>query len=505
MSRRSLRRSVRCYLVFALGTMASAAAGQERPPEHGHTGRDHTGREHMVREHGDHEHMGHAASGGLSHQSHLGHPAQRKHAVAKRKPPAPAVAHMDTAHMDHEAMSPAHTGHGTDGHGSMPGFLGPYMMSREASGTSWQPDTSPHEGLHQQFEAWSVMTHGSINLNYDRQPGPRGAEKTFVSGMLMTMAQRPLGDGTFGMRAMLSPEPLMGAAGYPLLLANGETADGVSHLVDRQHPHDLFMEMAATYSHTITANSSVFVYGGLPGEPALGPPAFMHRLSGMDNPEAPISHHWLDSTHITFGVVTAGLVLDNWKFEASTFRGREPDQYRYDIERPALDSFAGRVSWNPVRELSVQVSYGHLNSPEQLEPEVNENRLTASAIYTTPFGDGHLWSATAAWGRKMLNPGETLDAYLFESSVILKNNWTLFMRAEQVAENELTHHIPGFEERIFSVGKVSAGGVYDFIRTDHAKFGIGGLVSRYLLPDDLKPVYGRDLTGFMVFGRIKLL
>jgi hypothetical protein len=387
----------------------------------------------------------------------------------------------------------------------MPGFLGPYMMAREASGTSWQPDTSPHEGLHQQFEAWSVMTHGSINLNYDRQPGPRGAEKTFVSGMLMTMAQRPLGDGTFGMRAMLSPEPLMGAAGYPLLLASGETADGVSHLVDRQHPHDLFMELAATYSHNITANSSVFVYGGLPGEPALGPPAFMHRLSGMDNPEAPISHHWLDSTHITFGVVTAGLVLDNWKFEASTFRGREPDQYRYDIERPALDSFAGRVSWNPVRELSLQVSYGHLNSPEQLEPAVNENRLTASAIYTTPFGDGHLWSATAAWGRKMLSPGETLDAYLFESSMILKNNWTLFMRAEQVAENELTHHVPGLEERVFNVGKVSVGGIYDFIRTDHAKFGVGGLVSRYLLPDDLKPVYGRDLTGFMVFGRIKLL
>jgi hypothetical protein len=409
------------------------------------------------------------------------------------------------AHMDHATMSPAHTGHGTAGHGSMSGFLGPYMMAREASGTSWQPDTSPTEGLHQQFEAWSVMTHGSINLNYDRQPGPRGADKTFVSGMLMTMAQRPLGDGTFGVRAMLSPEPLMGAAGYPLLLAAGETADGVSHLVDRQHPHDLFMELAATYSHNITANSSVFVYGGLPGEPALGPPAFMHRLSSMDNPEAPISHHWLDSTHITFGVVTAGVVLDNWKFEASTFRGREPDQYRYDIERPALDSFAGRVSWNPVRELSLQVSYGHLNSPEQLEPAINENRLTASAIYTTPFGDGHLWSATAAWGRKMLSPGDSLDAYLFESAMILKNNWTLFMRAEQVAENELTHHIPGLEERVFGVGKVSVGGIYDFIRTDHAKFGIGGLVSRYLLPAELKPVYGRDLTGFMAFGRIKLL
>jgi len=391
------------------------------------------------------------------------------------------------------------------GHGAMTGFLGPYVMTREASGTSWQPDTSPHEGLYRQLEEWSVMTHGSINLNYDRQPGARGADKTFVSGMLMTMAQRPLGDGTFGVRAMMSPEPFMGASGYPLLLATGETADGTSHLVDRQHPHDLFMELAATYSRPITANASVFIYGGLPGEPALGPPAFMHRVSGMDNPEAPISHHWLDSTHITFGVVTAGVVLDNWKFEASTFRGREPDQYRYDIERPYLDSFAGRVSWNPARELSLQVSYGHINSPEQLAPAVNENRLTASAIYTTPFGDGHLWSTTVAWGRKMLSPGDTLDGYLLESSAILKNNWTLFMRAERVAENELTDDILGLEGRTFTVGRVSVGGIYDFVRTEHAKFGIGGLVSRYVLPDDLKPVYGRDLTGFMVFGRIKLL
>jgi hypothetical protein len=481
MYRRFLRRiRHRAYLAFTLVAMASAAAGQEMP---------------------DHEHMGHAVSGEMAR--HHPEPARprHKHPAAMRKPSTP-VAMTD---MDHGTMGPAHMGHEMAGHGSMTGFLGPYMMAREASGTSWQPDTSPHEGLYQQFEAWSVMTHGSVNLNYDRQPGLRGADKTFVSGMLMTMAQRPLGDGTFGVRAMLSPEPFMGASGYPLLLATGETADGTSHLVDRQHPHDLFMELAATYSRPITANSSVFIYGGLPGEPALGPPAFMHRLSGMDNPEAPISHHWLDSTHITFGVVTAGVVLDNWKFEASTFRGREPDQYRYDIERPYLDSFAGRVSWNPARELSLQVSYGHINSPEQLAPAVNENRLTASAIYTTSFGDGHLWSTTVAWGRKMLSPGDTLDGYLLESSAILKNNWTLFMRAERVAENELTDDIVGLEGRTFTVGRVSVGGIYDFVRTEHAKFGIGGLVSRYVLPNDLKPVYGRDLTGFMVFGRIKLL
>ena len=297
----------------------------------------------------------------------------------------------------------------------------------------------------------------------------------------------------------------MGPNGYPLLLATGETANGTSHLVDRQHPHDLFMELAATYSVNLSANSSVFVYGGLPGEPALGPPAFMHRTSGMDNPEAPISHHWLDSTHITFGVVTAGLVVNDWKVEASAFRGREPDQYRYDIERPSLDSFAGRVSWNPTREWALQVSYGHLTSPEQLAPTMDEDRITASAIYTTPFGDGHLWSTTLAWGRKMLRPGDTLDAYLIESSAILKNNVTLFMRAERAEENELTHDIPGLEGRTFTVNKVSVGGIYDFLRTERVKFGIGGLVSRYVLPDDLKAEYGRDLTGYMVFGRLKLL
>ena len=194
--------------------------------------------------------MDHGATGRMSEHSEPAHRMKRKKPVGvARKPSSPAA----MTGMDHGEISSAHMGHEMAGHDTMVGFLGPYMMARDASGTSWQPDTSPHEGLHQQFEAWSVMTHGSINLNYDRQPGPPGAEKTFVGGMLMTTAQRPLGDGTLGVRAMLSPDPLMGETGYPLLLATGETADGVPHLVDRQHPHDLFMELAATYSRNITA------------------------------------------------------------------------------------------------------------------------------------------------------------------------------------------------------------------------------------------------------------
>ena len=387
----------------------------------------------------------------------------------------------------------------------MKGFLGPYGMTREGSGTSWVPDTTPHEGIHGRLGDWTTMWHAHFNLVYDRQDGPRGDKKTFVNGMVMGMAQKQVGEHTFGLRAMLSPDPFMGKSGYPLLLASGETADGRTHLIDRQHPHELFMQLAALYSRNLSATSSVFIYAGLPGEPALGPPAFMHRTSGVDNPEAPITHHWLDSTHITFGVVTAGLIVDTWKIEASGFRGREPDQHRYDIEAPKLDSYSARLSWNPIRQLSMQVSWGRINSPEQLAPEVDEERLTASATYTQPFGTDNLWSSTAAWGRKRLRPGDTLDGYLFESALIFRKTYTLFARVERVAETELHEDVPALEGRVLNVGKATLGGIYDMPVAKNVKFGIGALVSKYALPGELKPVYGSDPTSYMLFARLKVM
>ncbi len=414
-------------------------------------------------------------------------------------------------HAGHEGMQHgAHDGmEGMAHEHEMKGFLGPYSMTREGSGTSWLPDATPHEGVHSTYGDWMFMGHALINGVYDHQGGPRGGSKTFVPGMLMGMAQKEMGDSTIGFRAMLSPDPFMGSNGYPLLLATGETADGRTHLVDRQHPHDLFMELAATYSYKLSANSSFFLYAGLPGEPALGPSAFMHRTSGMDIPEAPLTHHWLDSTHITFGVVTAGVVINNVKLEASTFRGREPDQYRYDIEAPTLDSYSARATWNPTRELSMQVSWGHIASPEQLAPNVNENRLTASATYTTPFttlfGNDNLWSSTFAWGRKMLQPGDKLDGFMFESAVIFKKTVTLFVRADRVKENELLEDVPVFATPpVFYVNKISVGGIYDFPIAEHLKFGIGALVSRYGIPDMAKPFYGSDPTSYMVFFRLKV-
>ncbi len=388
--------------------------------------------------------------------------------------------------------------------GSMKGNLGAYPMTRDASGTAWQPDSSPMEGVSRDVAGWSIMLHGWIAGAYDNQGGPRGATKTFEESMLMGMAQRPLGGGTLTLKSMLSLDPLMGKSGYPELLATGESADGRTALVDRQHPHDLFMELAGVYSHPLAAKTSAFLYAGLPGEPALGPVTFMHRFSGMANPEAPIDHHWLDSTHITFGVVTAGLIVDRIKLEASAFRGREPDQHRWDIETPRLDSWSVRASWNPSADWSLQVSRGYLHSPEQLTPNQNQNRTTASATYNRPLRHG-AWQTTFAWGRDENRPGSTSDAYLLESAVS-RGRHTLFGRAENVSKDELFIQQPAspLNGRLFNVSKFSLGYFYTVPLAKPFAVDVGGLVSEYALPTVLKADYGSAPTSFMMFARFKL-
>jgi len=343
------------------------------------------------------------------------------------------------------------------------------------------------------------MAHGVVNLVYDHQSGPRGDDKAFASGMLMGMARRPLGNGTLQLRASLSPDPIMGPRGYPLLLASGETADGVTRLVDRQHPHDLFMELSASVSQNIGPKSSVFLYAGLPGEPAFGPPAFMHREAIMDSPEAPISHHWLDSTHISFGVVTAGLVLGRAKIEVSRFNAHEPDQHRWDIETGPLDSTAVRLSWNPTRELALQGSWGRFKDPEQLEPGVDQTRWSASLLYAREVASGWNLAGTLAWGRKR-QEGHRDDAYLAEASV-KHHAWTVFGRAEFTENRELL----GLEGPAYRVGKASLGAVRDFRLSKDLSLGAGGLFAVSFVPDALAPIYGgQNPTGAMAFVRLKL-
>jgi uncharacterized cupredoxin-like copper-binding protein len=399
----------------------------------------------------------------------------------------------------------AHAAHSMPGmkhEADMRGMYGPYAMTREASGTSWVPDASPHQGIHRMYGEWSTMTHGIANFIYDRQGGARGDTKTFSTSMLMVMAQRPAAEGTFGLRGMVSADPLMGKRGYPLLLQTGESANG-QPLIDRQHPHDLFMELAASYSHPLGERASAFIYAGLPGEPALGPPAFMHRFSSEDNPEAPISHHWLDSTHITYGVVTLGYIYDGVKIEGSIFRGREPDERRYDIETGKLDSAAVRLSFNPTAAWALQVSRGRIKSPEELHPDSDVDRTTASAIYHHSFASATM-QTTAAWGRNAPTHGEATNVWLAESAMRFARTHTVFARAERADKNELFPADDPRADEKFRVGKLSVGYIYDLPRESRFRIGVGGLVSRYSIPAELEPLYGHP-TSFMLFARVKLM
>lgn len=408
---------------------------------------------------------------------------------------SPAVTHGEMGQMP--------MGRSMNGHQDMAmnGALGPYPMERESSGTAWQPDTSEGMGLMTMSGNWTLMAHGVLNLVYDHQSGARGDDKAFASGMLMGMARRPLGDGTLQLKAMVSPDPLMGKAGYPLLLASGETANGRDRLIDRQHPHDFFMELSGSVSQNIGPKSSLFLYAALPGEPAFGPPAFMHREAILDSPEAPISHHWLDSTHISFGVLTAGIVYDRLKLEVSRFNGREPDQHRWDIETGPLNSTAVRLSWNPARSLALQASWGHFKDPEELEPGVDQKRLSASALYADEIAPGWKLAGTLAWGRKIVEHHKD-DAYVAELS-LKHRSWTVFGRGEMTQNRELVadiEHGPAYE-----VGKLSIGAVRDFKVADHLTLGAGGLFALNFVPAPLAPLYGSsNPTGLMAFMRLKL-
>jgi hypothetical protein len=226
----------------------------------------------------------------------------------------------------------------------------------------------------------------------------------------------------------------------------------------------------------------------------------MHREAIMDSPEAPISHHWLDSTHISFGVLTGGIVLDRVKLEVSRFNAREPDQHRWNIETGPLDSTAARISWNPIRTLSLQVSWGHFTDPEQLEPGVDQKRWSASALYANEIAPGWKAAATLAWGRKTVEQHND-DAYVAETS-LKHSGWTVFGRGEITENRELTEagHGPAYR-----VGKASVGAVRDFDLAEHFSLGAGGLFAVNFLPDALAPAYGGNHpTGAMAFARLKL-
>ncbi len=381
---------------------------------------------------------------------------------------------------------------------SMAGRFGPWSMSREGSGTSWLPESSPMRMLMlPKRGAYDVSAMGFLTFNFSDAGGPRGDSRFYSNSMLMLMANRRTGGGTFGLSLMASLDPIFnGEYGYPDLFQTGETAYG-NKLTDYQHPHDLIAEAALSYSHPIGGGANAFIYGGPVGEPALGGPTFMHRPSGVEIPEAPITHHWFDSTHISWGVVTAGISTDRWQWEGSFFNGHEPDENRYSPDNVALNSASTRVTFNPTRNLSLNASYGYLNSPESTEPGVDQHRLTAAAIYNLPLNNGANLSMTAAFGRNILK-GKNSDAFLAEATYE-RGPTSIFARWEHVTKDELQ----GIPAGDYTINKFLIGGVRDVAKWEGLNVGIGAYAGFYGFPDTLRPFYGRSPMTLGAFVRIR--
>jgi Heavy metal binding domain len=380
-------------------------------------------------------------------------------------------------------------------------------MSRESSGTSWVPDSTPIYGHMWMVGDDMLMLHGAIFPRYTNVSTRRGDDRIDAPNWIMGMFSHSLGESTqLGLRAMMSLDPLTeGGRGYPLLLQSGESWHD-QPLHDRQHPHDLFDELSLTLSQRLIDDFSGYLYFGYPGEPALGPPTFMHRLSAMDNPDAPIGHHWQDSTHVTFGVATAGLQWSRFggiKIEGSAFTGREPDEHRYDFDRPRFDSFSGRVSWNPTQNLALQVSHGYIKSPEALEPGVKRHRTTASAIYNQPLGHDTNWSTSFVWGQNN-DSGETTQSFLLESNY-QRGRDTVYARWERVEKsgNDLVL-APGDLDEIFPVNAATIGYVRDLSHGNKIDIGLGGQFTVNIWPNELNRYYGNGPGyAFEFFLRIR--
>lgn len=383
--------------------------------------------------------------------------------------------------------------------GAMKGRLGDWSMAREGSGTSWMPDSSPmfmkSLGM---FGGFDLHLMGLASVNSSDAGGPRGESQLFSNSMAMVMGRRESGSGIWGLSGMFSLDPIFnGKKGYPNLFQTGETENGFP-LRDRQHPHDLLAELAVTYSRPISSSARVFFYGAPIGEPALGGPMFMHRASGMENPEAPISHHWFDSTHITFGVLTAGFSFgDKLQIEGSWFNGREPDENRFNIDPIRLNSGSGRISFNPNPEWSLQLSYGFLKEPEPIEPGVDQHRLTASAMYSKALPSGDHFAATGFFGQNIKDHGRT-SAFGLEGTYFRRNT-SFFARAERVEKDELVAVPAGTH----TIGKLTFGATHDFASSRGFDFGVGGFIGLHSVPTALQPFYGRSPVSFGVFVRIR--
>jgi hypothetical protein len=327
----------------------------------------------------------------------------------------------------------------------------------------------------------------------------------------MPIAFRRVGHGTLQLRGMFSMEPFTFApGGSPLLLQTGETYKG-KPIIDRQHPHDLWMELSAQYTVALGERGTWFTYFGYPGEPALGPPAFMHRASASENPSAALSHHLQDSTHISFGVLTSGFTYRWFKLEGSIFNGREPDENRYNFEAHPWNSRSVRFTFAPSGNWALQASYGLLRKPEAAEPTTDIRRTTASLQYNKPLERGN-WASAFIWGRNhTTSPGEVhnLNGYTLESTVNFQDKNYLYTRLELVDKNELLRAtdraLLGIKDNhpSFRIGAYTFGGARDMWNTKKFSMALGSDLTFYSKPSVLDRIYGNNPVSWKLFLRIR--
>jgi hypothetical protein len=304
---------------------------------------------------------------------------------------------------------------------------------------------------------------------------------------------------------MLSLDPLtVGGAGYPLLFQSGESWKGVP-LVDHQHPHDLFSELSVGYSYMFSKDMDAFIYLGYPGEPALGPVAFMHRPSALYNPDAPISHHWQDATHITFGVTTIGFRYKNFKIEGSNFTGREPDEDRYGFDKPRFNSWSARLSYNPSPAWALQVSRARIKDVHGIGPREDMNRTTASAIHSVSLGANKMLNSTVVWGfNQPLDHHSSSHSFLLESALQV-NQTAIYGKYEFVQKSTedlvLDEEIYGHGE-LFPINAVTLGVQQKLISHWNTNLAAGLQGTWYKTPSALENIYGRNPFAFEVYLRI---
>lgn len=401
-----------------------------------------------------------------------------------------------------------------DGMGEMMQGMHPHSFMQEimhhaSSGTSAEPNSTEAPMLMTMKGSWMLMFHANAFITDTQQTSVRGGDKFYSTNWFMPMAERRFGPGQLTLRAMFSLEPAtITERQYPLLFQQGETAFG-KPIADGQHPHDFFMELAALYDLKLGEKALLSFYAAPVGDPVIGPTAYPHRASASEDPVGSLGHHQEDSTHIADDVVTLGVTHGIARVEVGGFHGREPDEFRWNIDQGKIDSWATRLTLQPGQDWSGQVSYARIKSPEQLFPNEDQARTTASIMYNRPFKEGN-WANTALWGRtRSLTDNSKENSYLLESLVRFATSNYVWTRMENAGRsNELangTNPLPaGFEEG--PIGHVAAytfGYDRDVDLVPHFRTALGAQVTTYGVPDALQGIYGSHPAGLSVFVRVR--